>query len=346
VLYGNSGNNLLNGAGGVDLMVGGFGDDTYFADNSSDSCFEVAGQGNDVVFSTAHYGLAADVETLVLQGSADLQGYGSNQANVLYGNSGNNLLNGAGGVDLMIGGFGDDTYFADNSSDSCFEVAGQGNDAVFSTAHYGLAADVETLVLQGSADLQGYGSNQANSIYGNAGNNLLNGAGGADIMLGGAGNDTYFVDNAGDGVVENPGEGSDAVFSTVDYALTANVETLVLQGSGNINGIGNTLANAIFGNSGVNTLDGGGGGDTLSGSTGNDVFVFRPGQANGDMVVDFAGNGAAAGDSLQFIGYGGGATFTRIDATRWRVDYGGDGSPDIITFMNGASIDASDFQFV
>jgi trimeric autotransporter adhesin len=97
------------------------------------------------------------------------------------------------------------------------------NDAVFASCNCGLAADVETM--QGSADLQGYGSSQANTIYGNAGNNLINGAGGADTMLGGAGNDTYFVDNVGDGVVENPGEGSDAVFATVTYALSANVET-------------------------------------------------------------------------------------------------------------------------
>ena len=31
-----------------------------------------------------------------------------------------------------------------------------------------------------------------------AGNNLLDGDGGADTMFGGAGNDAYFVDNAGD----------------------------------------------------------------------------------------------------------------------------------------------------
>ena len=42
-----------------------------------------------------------------------------------------------------------------------------------------------------------------NTLYGNTGNNLLNGAAGADTMYGGLGNDTYFVDNAMDAVVEN-----------------------------------------------------------------------------------------------------------------------------------------------
>ena len=34
----------------------------------------------------SNYGLAADVENLILQGNADLQAYGNNQANVIYGN--------------------------------------------------------------------------------------------------------------------------------------------------------------------------------------------------------------------------------------------------------------------
>jgi Ca2+-binding RTX toxin-like protein len=142
------------------------GNDTYFVDDLGDAAFEGAGQGNDTVFTTANYGLAANVENLVMQGGADLQGYGNNQANVIYGNAGNNLLNGAGGVDLMVGGAGNDTYFVDDPSDSCFEVAGQGNDAVLASRNYGLAADVETLVMQGNADLQGYGSNQASTLYG------------------------------------------------------------------------------------------------------------------------------------------------------------------------------------
>ena len=229
---------------------------------------------------------------------------------------------------------------------SVFENADEGTDAVFSTAHFGLSANVETLVLQGSADLQGYGNSEANTLYGNTGSNLLNGEGGADIMLGGAGNDVYFVDNVGDLVFENLNEGTDAVFSTVDYTLTANVETLVLQGAGNLSGTGNALDNKLFGNSGDNTLNGGAGADRLTGGAGNDTFVFNVGQANGDTIIDFAGNGAGAGDTLSFVGFGPGATFPKIDATHWQVNYNGGASHEIITFINGASIDPSDFVFL
>jgi Ca2+-binding RTX toxin-like protein len=246
----------------------------------------------------------------------------------------------------MVGGAGNDTYFVDDSSDSCFELTNEGNDAVFAFCHYGLAADVETLVLQGSGDFQGYGNNTANTLYGNTGNNLLNGAGGADTMIGGAGNDTYFVDNAGDLVFENANEGTDAVFASVNYALTGNVETLVLQGAGNLSGTGNALNNSIFGNSGDNTLNGGAGADALTGNAGNDTFVFHAGQANGDVVVDFAGNGAQAGDSLRFVGYGQDATFTQNDATHWQVNYNNGNSHEIITFLSGVAIDPTDYVFM
>ena len=79
----------------------------------------------------------------------------------------------------------------------------------------------------------------------------------------------------------------------------------------------------MFGVSGHNRLDGQGNADTLTGNAGNDTFVFIIGQANGDAVVDFAGNGASAGDLLQFVGYGAGATFTNIDATHWQVNFNG-----------------------
>jgi len=344
-LTGNAGSNLLDGRGGVDVMLGGAGNDVYVVDNAGDQVVENLGEGNDAVFSTAHLVLPANVEALVLQGSADLQGYGNSLNNALFGNSGSNLLDGRGGADVMLGGAGNDVYIVDDAGDAVIENTSEGNDAVFSTAHLVLSANVEILVLQGSADLQGYGNADANMLYGNAGSNLLDGRGGGDAMSGSTGNDVYVVDNAGDMVFENASEGSDAVFATVDYSLTANVETLVLQGSGNLAGTGNALANGIYGNSGNNTLDGGAAADMLTGNAGDDTFLFHAGEAAGDVVVDFAGNGAGAGDSLQFVGYGAGATFTNIDATRWQVNYNGT-SHDVITFLNGASIDATDFSFV
>jgi hypothetical protein len=83
----------------------------------------------------------------------------------------------------------------------------------------------------------------------------------------------------------------------------------------------------------------------LTGNAGNDTFVFRAGQGNGDTVVDFAGNDTSAGDSLNFVGYGPGATFTNIDATHWQVNFNGGGSHETITFMNGATIDPSEILF-
>ena len=88
--------------------------------------------------------------------------------------------------------------------------------------------------------LQGYGNGLVNILTGSDGVNLLDGLGGADVMAGGLGNDVYFVDDPGDRVIENPGEGTDAIFSTISRMLEPNVETLVLQGAGNLSGDGNT----------------------------------------------------------------------------------------------------------
>jgi Ca2+-binding RTX toxin-like protein len=346
LIYGTTGDDILDGAGGADVMIGGAGNDAYVVDNASDFVFENPGEGADTVYSTAHFRLAADLEYLVLQGSADLQGYGNSQSNAIVGNTGNNILNGEAGADSMYGGAGNDVYFVDNAGDVVIEKVGEGNDTVFASIDYRLATNVDNLILQEGAAVQGYGNSGVNAIIGNSGNNLLNGEAGADKMFGGAGNDVYFVDNIGDQVIENLNEGTDAVFSTVDFTLSANVETLVLQGAGNLAGTGNALDNKLFGNTGDNTLNGGTGADRLTGGAGNDTFVFNAGEANGDVVVDFAGNGALPGDSLSLVGYDAGASFANIDATHWQVNYNGGLSHDIITFSTAASIAASDYLFV
>ena len=55
--------------------------------------------------------------------------------------------------------------------------------------------------------------------------------------------------------------------------LTADVENLILIGSGAINGTGNAVANVLTGNSGINSLTGGDGNDTLDGRAGADILT-------------------------------------------------------------------------
>ncbi len=90
----------------------------------------------------------------------------------------------------------------------------------------------------------------------------------------------------------------------------------------------------------------GAGADSLFGGGDNDTFVFRRGQAAGDTVVDFAGNDAGAGDALQFVGYGPGATFVQLDGTHWRINSSDGQVHETITVQNGAAVHTSDVLFV
>ena len=288
VINGGAGNDSLDGGTGADTMTGGSGNDTYFVDNAGDAVIESAGNGTDTVNTMVSYGLTAEVENLVLQGGADLQGYGNTLANMITGNSGGNLLDGGVGADTMTGGAGGDTYFVDDAGDMVVENVGEGSDAVFSTVHYGLTANVETLVLQGSADLQGYGNSLNNAIFGNSGTNLLNGFAGADVMYGGAGSDVYFVDDMGDAAIENASEGNDTVFSTVSIGLSANVENLIMLGMADLQGFGNGLGNVIYGNTGNNLLDGGAGVDLMVGGAGDDIYFVDD---TSDSAFEVAGQG-------------------------------------------------------
>ncbi|SMH28420.1 beta strand repeat-containing protein [Azospirillum agricola] len=333
-LAGAAGNDWLDGGSGADSLVGGVGNDTYIVDQTGDVVVELADEGSDTVRSAIDYTLGANLEALVLTGSAlnatgnelnnSLTGTAGN--NVLTGLGGNDTLNGGAGADTLIGGTGNDTYVIDNIGDVLVELPGEGTDTVQSSITHMLLADFENLTLTGSAAIGGTGNAANNLLTGNgaanvlsglAGDDTLNGGGGADTLVGGTGNDLYVVDNAGDSVVELADEGTDTVNASVSWMLGANVENLTLTGSGAINATGNDLGNVLTGNGGANVLDGGLGADSMAGGAGNDVYIVDDA---GDVVTELVGQGTdevrtslsvyALGANVERLTYTGGGSFS------------------------------------
>jgi trimeric autotransporter adhesin len=296
-LTGNSADNVLDGGAGNDTLVGGAGNDTFVVDSTADVVTEAAAGGIDTVLSSVTLTLATEVENLTLTGATAINGTGNGLANTLRGNAANNTLNGGAGNDTMLGGAGDDTYVVDAAGDVVTENANEGADTVQAGLTYTLGANIENLTLTGTTAINGtgnalnnsmLGNSAANQLTGGAGDDVLNGAGGADTLVGGAGNDSYVVDNTADVVTEIAGEGADTIQSSVTYTLQANVENLVLTGTGNVNATGNADANTLTGNAGNNVLNGAAGADTMIGGAGNDSYTV---DNVGDVVTELASAG-------------------------------------------------------
>jgi Ca2+-binding RTX toxin-like protein len=291
-LQGGAGNDVLNGGGGADTLNGGLGDDVYIVDNVGDNVVEAADEGHDLIKTSVSYTLSDNVEDALLLGVAALNLTGNSLGNTLTGNAAANVLNGMAGADTMAAGAGNDVYVVDNVGDDVIELGTSLSeiDTVMSSIDYTLGNNVEYLTLTGTANLNGTGNALNNRLIGNAGNNVLDGGLGADTLIGGTGNDTYLVDNIKDIVSETStvaGE-IDTVVSSINYALSANVEKLTLAGTANLNGTGNTLNNVLTGNDGNNLLDGGIGADTLSGGLGDDVYIV---DNIGDNVIEAVDEG-------------------------------------------------------
>jgi Ca2+-binding RTX toxin-like protein len=123
------------------------------------------------------------------------------------------------------------------------------------------------------------------------------GAAGADSMIGGSGNDYYYVDHAGDVVTETAAGGVDRIYVGAvadNYILTDNVERLTLL-QGAVNATGNVLSNLISGNDEANRLHGWQGADTLNGGGGDD---YLQGDAGEDSLLGGVGADTLDGDAF------------------------------------------------
>ncbi len=295
------------------------------------------GQGNDLVYTLVSYQLTpgSSVETLTAidwTQTTPLDVIGNSFANRIFGNAGANFLNGGAGADELTGFGGDDIYVVDSMGDLVNEAAGQGNDIIYALSSYQLplGSSVEALSALEWSSTNNWdftGNELDNNIYGNAGNNLLNGAAGADEMTAFGGDDIYVVDNAGDKINEAVGEGSDAVYALVDYTLSLGASVEMLSAidwthTTPLNLTGNELDNPIYGNAGANLLNGAGGADTLTGFGGDDLYVV---DNAGDVIVEAAGQGNDIVYALVSYTLSAGASVETLTS----IDWAGTGALDL-----------------
>jgi Ca2+-binding RTX toxin-like protein len=284
----------------------------------------------------------------VISGTSDyaneliVSGPNTNLTGVVFGNYGLDgdtvrLLGTAGG-DILIGSTIDDIFVGDAGADS-YNGAG-GSD----TVSYSGSASAVTVNLATGLGSGGFaagdalaaieniiGSSGADTLTGNAQNNTIRGGAGADTLTGGGGVDTLSYEGSASQVLINLGNGQ-AQGGDAQGDVFSNFRNLM----------GSDHADGLFGDGLENVIRGGRGADSLFGGLNNDTFVFRQGEADGDTLIDFAGNGVAAGDQLLIEGYGAGTTLVQIDATHWEIR--SNNSPtETLTLSNGAPIHASDF---
>jgi len=181
---------------------------------------------------------------------------------------------------------------------------------------------------------------------------VLTGAAGADLLAGGAGNDTYVVDNAGDITTELASAGTDLVKAGLSWTLGSNIEKLILTGTGSYSGTGNASSNALTGNDAANTLSGGEGNDTYSGAAGNDAFIDSS-LTSSDTYLWAVGLGsdslADAGGALDHIDLSAGTSKAQLKFTRVgnHLELGVTGHADKLTINNwylGAAHQIEEFR--
>ncbi len=274
-LFGLGGNDQLVGYGGNDRLDGGVGDDLLVGGDGNDTYLFGRGGGQDRVSDFPDSGIAGDVDTVLLDSTvtpADIRLQATADFGLLL------TINGATDALLIEGYFFGPLYqieqiqFSDNTIWNASAIASR----IEGLTLVGTEGDDVLTGIQTNDTLLGLGGND--TLDGGSGNDTLDGGSGADIMAGNTGNDLYVVDDPGDVVTEQAGQGTDTVNAAITYTLGANVEQLTLTGTNAINGTGNSGNNTLTGNSAANVLTGG---------TGNDTYVVGV----GDTVVELASGG-------------------------------------------------------
>ncbi|MGF6232243.1 Ca2+-binding RTX toxin-like protein [Inquilinus ginsengisoli] len=185
-MVGNAGLNTLDGGAGNDVLRGGAGADTLRGGTGIDTASYYTGVvGLSVDLATGR-GVGGEAQGDALIGIENLSGSqgndtlaGSAGANTLQGWTGNDILRGGAGADRLEGGAGLDTasYYSGTTGVVVSLASGLGS-----------GGEAQGDILSGIENLSG--SQGSDSLYGNAGANVLQSWNGNDALFGRAGKDT------------------------------------------------------------------------------------------------------------------------------------------------------------
>ncbi|TMQ75131.1 calcium-binding protein [Candidatus Accumulibacter phosphatis] len=303
LLLGGAGDDVLNGEAGADTLSGGPGQDALGGETGGDTYVFARGDGSDMItdsdLTPGHVDTlqfpdlrAADVRD-TLRANNDLVILFSAADRVTVKNQ---FL--AAANELERFSFTDGTVWDAASVRAGLTAIGgsAGDDTITGAA----SAANRIYGLDGHDRLKG--GAQSDLLDGGNGNDFLDGLAGSDTLVGGLGHDIFVVDDAGEVIVENVGEGSDTVEASISFDLLAkgaHVEELILSGASALAGTGNALDNSMRGNSAANVLLGGAGNDSLYGASGNDTL-------DGGIGNDYLNGGGGNGDDTYRFGRGSG----------------------------------------
>lgn len=172
----------------------------------------------------------------------------------------------------------------------------------------------------------------------------------ADILVGGTGDDQFYIDHVDDRVIENPNEGDyDGIIASVSYSLFSapNVEYLVLEnGTPALGGVGNELDNVIYGNTLNNTLAGNDGDDTLNGLVGNDDLEGGSGDDSLDGAAGDDRMSGNVGNDIYFVNSVGDEVIefanNGVDTVRTSINYTLGEHLENLTLLDKESLDSPD----
>lgn len=318
VIHGQDGDDWVSGGTGIDEMHGGDGIDTvdFTYDKKGDwtvnLTFKTAtrkGGGTETItgFENVVTGNGDDVIRGTTGGNILTSGDGNDQ---LTGLDGSDILRGEGGNDTLNGGNGNDRLFGGDGSDTATyadQFSGVRVDLAITSFQNTVGAGIDTLISIENL----IGSSHGDWLFGDEGNNTLEGLSGDDqifggdgfdVLRGGNGNDNLF---GGDGYdILNGGSGSDwASYLFQDEGVWVNLGITKFQdthGAGtdlllDIENLAGSAHNDVLtGSDGNNYIDGHAGADIISAGDGSDVI--RGGEGD-DAISGGLGNDIIDGGS-------------------------------------------------